>query len=77
MQENENSLRVQLEEERQEMEIILAEHQKLKLDLDELMARERKLTKENTNLEKSLAMLKHDLKEVNFNSSYSHRESYK
>lgn len=64
----EKNLRVQLEEERHEIEILLEEKKKLKSQLDEMMARERKLVKESTALEKSLAMLKHDLREVNENS---------
>lgn len=62
----EKNLRVQLEVERQEIEALLEEKKKFKSQLDEMMARERKLAKETTTLEKSLAMLKHDLKEVNF-----------
>lgn len=64
----EKNLRVQLEEERHEIEILLEEKKKFKSQLDEMMARERKLVKESTALEKSLAMLKHDLREVNENS---------
>ncbi|KAK7574295.1 hypothetical protein V9T40_011486 [Parthenolecanium corni] len=59
----EKNLRVQLEEERHEIEILLEEKKKFKSQLDEMMARERKLVKESTALEKSLAMLKHDLRE--------------
>ncbi len=66
MGDNEKKLRLQLEEEKQEIEILLNEQKQLKFQLDDMMSRERKLVKETTNLEKSLAMLKHDLKEVKF-----------
>lgn len=46
------------------MEDLLEKQKSLSFQIDEMMLREMQLTKETSNLEKSLAILKHDLKEV-------------
>lgn len=53
-----------MENKQLEVEELLEKQRTLTLQLDEMVLREIRITEETSNLEKSLAMLKHDLKEV-------------
>lgn len=57
-------LKDKLEEEKQQVESLRAKHAALTTKLEDMVAREMQLNDETSHLEKSLAMLKHDLKEV-------------
>ncbi|XP_065210146.1 rho-associated protein kinase 1 isoform X2 [Planococcus citri] len=60
---NIDSLRQQMEEKTRQVEELLQRQRTLTDQLDTMVLRERSITEETTNLEKSLAILKHDLKE--------------
>lgn len=53
-----------MEEKKLQVEQLLEKQKTLTFQLDEMVLRESRITEETSNLEKSLAMLKHDLKEV-------------
>lgn len=57
-------LREKLEEEKQQVESLINKQRVLTSQFDEMAMREIQLTEENSQLARSLAMSKHDLKEV-------------
>lgn len=59
-----------MEDKTRHVEELLQKQRLLTNQLDEMVLRERSITEETTNLEKSLAILKHDLKEVTILSIY-------